>query len=197
MDYIQKNKFLTVVVAILVLLNVGVVAFVFFFFKPPLFPPSANARGARFRLIEEQLNLSDAQKTRFKELRLQEFGKMDSLAQRRFQAMRDLFGLLKAGNVSAEQIQQKASVIGEIETEQSASMFHHFRMLRAICTPEQQKEFDKIVVDAMMQARGTRGGMEPKGPGFREPGPGGPGFPQGGPPPGDPPSGGPPDGGQP
>lgn len=125
------------------------------------------------RFIEERLNLDEGQKAKFKQLREKEFAGMDSLAHRRFQAMRDLYSLLKTENPGPEQIQQKAAAIGAVETEQSASMFRHFQELRSLCTPEQQKEFDKIVTDAMIQARGGKTGPrgpEPPGPGFDGPG---------------------------
>ncbi len=180
MDYLKKNKFLTAVVAILVLLNLGVVGFVFFFLRPPSFPPGLNARGDRMRFIEERLNFSEDQKAKFKELRQSEFTRMDSLVHRRVEAMRDLFTLLKAENPNPEQVQQKASAVGAVETEQSASMFKHFQALRALCTPDQQMEFDKIVTDAMIQARRARGGMGLRGPELRGPGSDGPGAPPGG-----------------
>jgi protein CpxP len=185
MDYIKKNKFLTAVVALLVLLNLSVVAFVFFFFKPPSFPPGLGARGERFRFVDERLNLTAEQKAKFKELRQQEFARMDSVMRVRTQEMKDLFSLLKEENVSAEEIQQKVSAIGALEAEQSAMLFKHFQALRALCNPDQRKEFDRLITDAMIQARG---GIRPRGPGFGGPGFGRPGFPQGGEPvPGGPP----------
>jgi len=182
MDYIKKNKFLTAVVAILVVLNIAVIAFVFFFFKPPALPRGLNARGDRFQFLEDRLNLSGEQKAKFKELRQNEFARMDSTAHRRSEAMHDLMSLLKTENPAPEQIQQKAAAIGALEAEQSTYMFKHFEALRAVCTPEQQKEFDKLVTDAMIQARGPRMGQgmrgpEPGGSGFE-----GPGLPPGGPP---------------
>jgi periplasmic protein CpxP/Spy len=191
MDYIKKNKFLTAVVAILVLLNLSVVAFVFFFFKPPSLPLGPSARGERFRFVDERLNLSAEQKAKFKELRQQEFARMDSVVRVRAQEMKDLFSLLKKENASVGEIQWKASVIGALEAEQAEMMFKHFQALRALCNPDQQKEFDRLITDAMIQ---VRGGMGPQGPGFGGPGFGRPGFPPGGGPlPGGPPLDGSPD----
>jgi periplasmic protein CpxP/Spy len=190
MDYIKKNKFLTAVVAILVVLNLAVVAYVFFFFKPPSLLPGPNARGERFRLIDERLNLSEEQKAKFKELRQDEFATMDSTAHARFQAMRDLFSLLKNEKTNPEEVQQKVTVIGALDAEQAARQFRHFQALRALCTPEQQKEFDRIVIDAMTQARGMRGGMGRRGPGPADQGFDGPDLPPGA----SPPAGGPPPG---
>lgn len=180
MDYIKKNKFLTAGVAILVLLNLSVIAFVFFFFRPPSLPPGLGARGDRFRFVDERLNLSAEQKAKFKELRQQEFARMESVVRVRTQEMRDLFGLLNRENVSSEEIEQKASAIGALEAEQSAMLFRHFQALRALCNPDQQKEFDRLVTDAAMQAGRARDGIGPQGPGFGGPGFGRPGVPPGG-----------------
>jgi periplasmic protein CpxP/Spy len=177
MDYIKKNKFLTAVVAILVVLNLSVVALVFSFFRPPSFPPGQSARGERFRFVDERLDLSAEQKTKFKELRQEEFARMDNVVRLRTQEMSDLFSLLKKENVSAEEIQQKASAIGALEAEQSAMLFRHFQTLRALCSPDQQKEFDRLITDAMTQ---VRGGVWSQGLGFGGPAFGRPAMPLGG-----------------
>jgi hypothetical protein len=177
MDYIKKNKFLTAVVAILVVLNLSVAAFVFFFFRPPSLLPGPSARGERFRFVDERLNLSAEQKAKFKELRRQEFARMDNVVRLRTQEMSDLFSLLKKEKASAEEIQQKANAIGALEAEQSAMLLRHFQALRALCNPDQQKEFDRLITDAMTQ---VRGGMGSQGPSFGGPAFGRPVMPPGG-----------------
>ncbi len=170
----------------LVVLNLSVVAFALLLLCLRAFRRVSSARGERFRFVDERLNLTAEQKAKFKELRQQEFARMDSVMRVRTQEMKDLFSLLKEENVSAEEIQQKVSAIGALEAEQSAMLFKHFQALRALCNPDQRKEFDRLITDAMIQARG---GIGPRGPGFGGPGFGRPGsFPQGGEPvPGGPP----------
>ena len=158
MDYIKKNKLLLAIIGILVVLNIATVSFIMLapmrFGQPPKGDPVQ-------RFIEQELNLSADQNNKIADLR-EEFiknGKYGPAADA--DAKRALFDLLKNPNVSEEDIRQRATGIGQLETDRSLAIYRHFRMIRALCTPEQQRKFDSFISDVLMRMGGPPGRPEP------------------------------------
>ncbi|MGA9364495.1 MAG: hypothetical protein WBW16_09020 [Bacteroidota bacterium] len=148
MDYIKRNKLLLSIIGVLVILNLATVSFILFAPKP-LGPPPGGEPPERF--MEHELGFSPEQRNRYAELREEFFRKGRLQAEAQAKAREALFDLMRNQNVSEGEIRQRASVIGNVETERSIDLYQHFRAVRAICTPEQQRKFDTIIGDILMK----------------------------------------------
>jgi len=109
--------------------------------------------------IERELNLSQEQKIRFAESRERFFSKGRGGPAAEAATKRALFDLLKNPSVTDEEVRQRASAIGNMETERSLAIYEHFRDLRAICTPEQQQKFDAFIAEVLMRISSPPGSV--------------------------------------
>lgn len=157
MDYIKRNRLLLSIIGVLVILNLATVSFILFGPRPPGPPPGGQPPES---FIGHQLGLSLEQTNRYAELREEFFRRGRGEAEAQADAREALFALLRNQDVSDDEVRQRASAIGNIETERSIELYKHFRALRALCTPEQQHKFDTIISDILMKI-----GRPPLGPG--------------------------------
>jgi len=148
MDYIKRNKLLLSIIGVLVILNLATVSFILFAPKP-LGPPPGGEPPERF--MEHELGFSPEQRNRYTELREDFFREGRGRAEAQAKAREALFDLMKKQNASEGEIRQMASVIGNIETERSIDLYRHFRAIRAICTPDQQRKFDTMIGEILMK----------------------------------------------
>lgn len=160
MDYIKRNKLLLSIIGVLVILNLATVSFILFAPKPLGPPPGGEPPGS---FIERELGFSPEQRNRYTELREVFFREGRGRADAQAKARGALFDLMKNQNVSEGEIRQMASVIGNIETERSIDLYQHFRAIRAICTPDQQREFDTIIGDILVKVGRPPGPPGPPG----------------------------------
>jgi protein CpxP len=160
MDYIKKNRLLLSIIAVLVILDLATVWFILFGPRPPG-PPRGGEPPER--LIEHELGFSPEQMNRYTDLREEFFRKGRVKAEAQASAREALLDLLKNQDVSEDEIRQRASVIGNIETGRSIDVYEHFRAVRAICSPEQQRKLDAIIRDILMKVGRPPGPPSPRG----------------------------------
>jgi protein CpxP len=164
MDYLKKNRVLILVIAVLLLVNVGTISFMFFFRGN-----GDESRGQRGRFavdpyIENELHLSNIQQQQFADLRKEHFSKAEALIRGKHELRKAMLGLLKDSTVNEDRVQRTAAAIGTKETELAVATFEHFRSLRSLCSPEQQQKFDTIIQDVLKMTKPPRGEiLRPKG----------------------------------
>lgn len=159
MEYFKKDKLAVVLIVVLVVLNILSIAFILF---SPLGPGFMKGREHVQGFVEDELNLSHLQKKQYAELREQHFARGDSMAVIQTAAMEALFTLMKIETVDTEAVRRNAEILGSIETTRSIGLFEHFRAIRVLCTPEQQKKFDTIVFEVMNKVRDPHGLPKPR-----------------------------------
>jgi len=161
MDYIEKNKLLIILVAIMTLLNIVSISLILLLpLRPPQHPPRAG-RDPGQDFIERELKFTAEQQKRYAELRRVHFKEMDSIMRACSEASKALFDLLKQERVSDELVRAKAAMLGQLEIERSVATFMHFCDLRELCSPEQQLKFDTVIADVLMKMRES--GMKREG----------------------------------
>jgi protein CpxP len=149
MDYIKKDRYLIYAVIVLLVLNIVSISYILFAPRPPAPDSEEEMRDPIAHFLVGELNFSDEQMKQFAELRKNHFEQGDTLIKKHSEAMKNLFDLLKKDTVSTIEIQQKASALGEIETERSLSLYQHFHAVRSLCSPEQQRKFDEFIVEVL------------------------------------------------
>jgi Spy/CpxP family protein refolding chaperone len=125
----------------------------------PMPPPP---QGQAFEFITKELSLTQAQQDAYKILR-EEHQAAQRVLQDSIRFAKDaFFDLLKSPAVK-DTVLQAASNKGLAFQQQLELMtFKHFQKVRTLCTPEQQKRFDEIIKQVLLQMSGPR--MRPPGP---------------------------------
>ena len=157
-DYFKKYKTALVVIAVLVVLNLVTMAFILF---SPMGPGFFKGGERIQRTIEDELHFTELQKQEFADLRKQHFARGDTMMALHMRTMDSLFAMLKADTVDRATVERQAGVLGNIEAHRNVGLFEHFRAVRAICTPEQQRKFDGVIGKVLVMIRDPRGGPPP------------------------------------
>ncbi len=159
-----KNKLLTWLVFLLLIANLATIA-MFWLGKPK--PPRPVLGGGPAEFLMKELQLDSIQQKQFEILRKEHHDSAEKIRAQIKDAKESFFSLLKQTTISdsARQIAAKAV---SIQTEKLDLLtFDHFQKLRAICKPEQQKEFDEIMLELTQLISQQR----PRGPEGNRPAP--------------------------
>ncbi len=176
MNYFTKNKVFAIALAILLIANIATII-VFWTMKAtppaPPNPPQQLAPPASF--LTKELNFTSAQQKQFEQLRNEHQQQVHSLRDSMRIAKDLFFGLMNNDKLSDEDLQNAAAKASNYQQQLDIITFKHFQKVKAICTPEQQRHFDKIIQQVIRQIaprpdRDSRrpgpppGGQEPGGP---------------------------------
>ncbi|OIN59164.1 Spy/CpxP family protein refolding chaperone [Arsenicibacter rosenii] len=164
-------RWLSGVIALLVLLNLGLIGWMFF--ARSGMPPGGGGPVA-FRFLERELSLTDTQEQ-------QVIASREALSERSrpledsARALRkQLFTLTRQTPLPVAETDQLSRQLGGLIAQLERNRLQHFKEIRDVLTPEQQSRFDSIL-DELAQRQGP-----PPGNGHRPPG--GPSGPPEGPP---------------
>ncbi len=144
-----KNKWLAITIAVLLMANIATFSY-FWYAKligppPPPPPPRMGHPGQAPDFVQKELNFSAAQQLQyerlFKDHRLLVRNLKDSVRV----AKDDFFSLLSSSVIDPSVVESKAAIIAELEKRIDILTLQHFQHVKAICTPEQQSKFDKII----------------------------------------------------
>jgi periplasmic protein CpxP/Spy len=155
----NKFRFLTVSVVLLLLLNIGTLAYLFYTRKDTERPGPPGRAVADF--IIQQLQLDAAQQEKFAQLRDRHQGILRS-AHKADKDLHDIyFNLLKTDNPDTKRADSVSMLIADQRSLIEMATFVHFLELRKLCRDDQKKRFDATIDEVARR-------MGPKGP------PGGP-----------------------
>ena len=149
---ITNNKYTKWIIGALVLLNLILLS-VLFFLRPRHGGGGMNPND----FLKKELNLSDDQAVKFKELRKAHFQK----SKEEWKAIRDLKNeMLDA--VSAEspdtlKANMIADQIGIKEANKEKLLVQHYLELQAECTPEQRQKLERVFKKAMSRSKFRKG----------------------------------------
>ena len=142
----KKETLLTTAVIALLLLNFGTLGFLFF--RRPPHPPGTGPRQLD-RQIVETLALDAGQKGKFEQLKLAHHEQMRNSDRDYRQALENYFSLLKSETILSAQQDSLQAILSQIQQERAKVTFQHFKDLKTLCTPEQQKNFVALLPDLM------------------------------------------------
>jgi len=156
----NKLRFLTAAVMLLLLLNTGTLLYLFLARNKNerTGPPGRAASG----FIIEQLHLDARQQQQFAELRDQHRAIIRRVQEEDRRLHDVYFGLLKTDNPDKAKTDSLSSLIAAQRSLIETTNFEHFQQLRKLCRDDQKKRFD-ATIDEIARRIGPRG-----------PGPGGP-----------------------
>lgn len=150
MDIMQKNRLLIWLVVILVLINllsVGTFWFGFFFHKPPQMRPF---RGPE-EMIERELGLTEQQKAGMRQEMHKHFESVRVILDSVKTLKREAFALITQHPEDTVQAEILLKKTADCLIEADRMRYKHFLTLRKMCSPEQQKSFDRLLQDMLQE----------------------------------------------
>jgi len=138
----KKEKLLTITVLLLILLNLGTLAFIFFDRRqapPPLKKFELN------KFIVERLNLNEEQQKKFDVFRSQEHIALENFNNKGDNLVSEYFSLLKNENYDPAVKDSIEKLILNLELLKARSLFLHFEYIKSICNKEQKESFGRIL----------------------------------------------------
>ncbi|WP_353779491.1 Spy/CpxP family protein refolding chaperone [Winogradskyella sp. 3972H.M.0a.05] len=148
----MKNRILYILLGFLIIAN-GF--FLYQFFDKP------KKRGQKPELfMVKELGFSEKQMQDFRVMSDLHFDQMQHIAHQIRRHKDELFSKIGNDSIDERDIDSLTKIIGDLEKEKDAKLFHHLRKVRALCNDEQKAKFETIMKDALR--RGARG---PRGPG--------------------------------
>ncbi len=158
MDQLNKNRFLNIIIIILLIANLT--TFGIFWSRQTQtkneerreFPREVNNKGA-IDFLSYELNFTDAQRNQFEQLKT-EHRKLQEPIRRKIEKTKfDFFGLVKKDTVTNEMINEAWDKVALVEKEIEVNTMNHFRLVRKICDSVQKMKFDSIIQKAIIQLR--------------------------------------------
>lgn len=145
MQSIEKNTVLTILVAILVVLNLGLVAFMWL--NQHRGGPHEGPDTTRF-LINE-LKLDKAQEEKYVALQHQLSDSLNPIKENERRIHDRFFEMMHADAPDSALVSSTIDSMGRMRAQIEYFTYRHFRQVRALCNTEQKKKFDAIITEAM------------------------------------------------
>jgi len=146
MNTLAKKNLLILTVIVLILANVTMLV-IFFMTRIQKSPHPEAAAPAAF--IEKQLGFDDQQQKKFDELRKEHHQGAQEIRRRINEEEDSLFSMLPNMTGSDSSREQLIKQIAFNKAEIDRMTFDHFRKVRKMCSPTQQKKFDEIIHDVI------------------------------------------------
>lgn len=154
----QESKFLKIVIVCLLLLNFGTIGYLLLNNKSRDDARPEREDAAAF--LQRTLNLTDEQEAQYRRLRDGHHAEMMQERRELRGSVEALYGLLSDPRADSAAVAARINEIADAHRKTERITFEHFKLVRAICTPAQQRQFDKVIVDALNR---MGGGGPPRG----------------------------------
>jgi len=145
-------KFYKTAVALLLLLNIGTLVFMWAHRPPP--PAGAGA----FMFLVKATNMDKAQIEAYEQLKTAHRVKMDAFRAQNGQLRGKLFELMSQHGSNDPAVALLMDSIASSRRQEEIVTYDHFREVRAICRPDQQAKFDAAIGEAVQ----SMGPSEPR-----------------------------------
>jgi len=145
----ERTKLLTVAVVGLLILNLLTIGFLILNTNRPRRPepPNPNKGSGPALIIIERLRLDAQQERAFQKLRNAHHRQSELLSAQSVELYRSYYGLLASEKPDTA---RKNALEGQIAENQAAVAklnFDHFAQIKALCRPDQQADFTRLVAD--------------------------------------------------
>ena len=132
----KKEKFLTISVIFLLLLNAGIIAFLFWNSGPR--PPEI------FQMVVREVRFDDEQQAQYFALRDEHRATMNRLDESFHYTLQNYLAQLKSETNPALE-DSLSHELANIEKQKASVTLNHFRSVRSLCRPDQLADFDRII----------------------------------------------------
>ncbi len=139
----KKESFYKVLILLLLLINLGIIAFLWFNHPHHPGPPD--------KMIIERLKLDPGQQAKFDVLKHEHHEQIVQIDEQSANLHRHLFDLLKSEPVDTASKNTLMLKIKENESKKETVTFEHFQKLRGILRPDQKPLFDDLIQELSHQ----------------------------------------------
>ena len=151
----NKYRLLWVAIGLLMVLNIGLLAwFTFFSQNNPLQPNRL--------FLEKELKFDEKQSEAYKVLRQEHSQQMRALREDVKLMKTEFYEKLSEENISDDSLRAKAVAIESKMVDADVLTFRHFQKVRQMCTTQQQQRFDEVVIDLIRSIERPGGGGRPR-----------------------------------
>ncbi len=166
MSTINKNKLLTGLVILLLLVNTITILF-FWLGRSKNEHPSFKQPS---EFLIKKLAMSAEQQDQYMKL-VKDHRLKTKLIREQIMVSKDaLFEQLSADSISDSLQQSTANSLAKLNVQLDLLTFEHFKKVRKMCNPQQQKKFDNVIKDVLkMMAPQRHPGIRPAAPGEPQP----------------------------
>jgi periplasmic protein CpxP/Spy len=141
-DTMGNLKFYKLAIALLLLLNIGTLTFLWTH-RPP------GGGGGPFMFLVKATHMDDAQKGAYEQLRTEHRAQMNAFRANNSLLRGRLFELLATQDANAPEVQKMIDLIASSRKQEEITTFEHFRKVRGLCRPDQQAKFDAAIGEAV------------------------------------------------
>ncbi len=156
MTNLHKNKLLTWLVLLLVVINIGAMVFILMG-KPKHENP---LQGSPKEFLSRELKFDEKQQVQFEKLVADHRDQANDARKKIKEEKEKMYGLLKNGNLTESLKKSAVEQVADATKELDLITLNHFEKVRNICTPQQKSKLDQI----MMQMLGMMSGQQPMRP---------------------------------
>lgn len=161
MNFITKNKWLTVAFVLLILLNVATLT-AFWWTKKGYQQEGRPPQGGAMTFLVKELQLDSLQQEQIKLFREEHRSATREVRRKNREAKETFFSLLEKEGISETEVNEAATVSARYDAELSKITFDHFKKIRSICTISQKEKFDKIIHEVLRMLSGPQGPPPPR-----------------------------------
>lgn len=156
----NSKRWLAIAIALLLIANVVTLILLWSHTKNDK-GKDGQPQGQVFEYVVKELQLNHQQQDAYAQLRIEHQQGQRMISDSMRMVKDAFFALLKDPNVSDSLVSVNARKAADMEMQLEQLTFKHFQKVRAICTPEQQQKFDKIIEDVLHRMARPRGGPPP------------------------------------
>jgi len=153
----KGNRVLLVIIAVLLLTNLGMLLYFTGGSKKEERKPMSRAERAA-EMMRKDVGFTDEQVEQYKQLRQRRDDEMKDLNANLRAERAKLMELLRQPDVPDSVVLNVAKAIGEKTVPVEVAFYQHFRRVQQICTPEQMPRYDSMLMRIMV--RGIPGGVD-------------------------------------
>ncbi len=142
-----RNRNLLIIITVLLLTNIGMLAYFLGQKKntKPC-PPAEAARVGVAEMLQKEVGFTDEQTVKYKEMKEMQKARIRPMYDNMRKAKDSLFRLLSFPGTPDSLISKAADVIANQQKEIDMETFNHFKRVRTLCTPGQETNFDSMVI---------------------------------------------------
>lgn len=167
MQSLFNNKYINLLLIVLLVGNMITMGIFWWHQKESSNNPPERQRKEVLEFLVKELKMSPSQREQLLALREEHRKQVPELRREIDRSKEKFFSSLRDTTLTESQIDSLFKPVAVAEQTFQKSIWLHFRKIRSICTPAQQVEFDRIVLEALriMQPNGgPRRGPEGDGP---------------------------------
>ena len=146
MNYIKNNKVLLLVIAALIVVNLGLLYYGFIHKDPRRTPMTPEERMAHAKeKLKNEVGFSDGQADKYIELRKKHFEAIHPMFEELEKSKENYLNLIYQSNLTDSSIQSGAEKICEKQRAIDEQMLRHFISVRQLATEEQKPKMDSLL----------------------------------------------------